>query len=621
MIAVQDPYALFEEARQQGPNPFRKDLVIAAEEVWGEVISDLSGINQHIEQKIDQAIAEVRQRYLSKVGIVVKGEKGTGKSHAIRRVWKKIEREGGALFSYISPCANPKIIDAHVRFHLVESFTHQDSHKVTQWQRFAATLISSLKGTDYEEAYEEYIEKCSQPNELKKHIQKTISSSNLVDFFGALAEAILESRSGLDHYFTKAVLLSLLGSALSAQVALSWIKGEDSPDVKRFGLPEYSPEQQQTRNIWVIKQICKLAEVASLPVIIWFDQAESSEPDVETGDSAAEVIAKCIDRIYFDCTNIVLLSCFLSTIWKIVAELRGGIPDRVGQRILEAKPPTAEQMMELVQMRMNWFYECKELNPRNYPRLYPFEEARIREIAKAGAGVRTLLKTCAEAFEAIKLVDSDPEQVALNPKPVELDPKEKQKKQVLETYNELLNKISLPGKEDEKIAAIITCAMKMLPQSGTANVVINQIQTVGSSSNHDLHLITSGYDVTQKKEVTIGVRICETKNAKTFNAVMKRLTDYRKYKITRGCLIRSTSVPQSWRIGQQLKQQLVEQQGGEVVVLQKEHIKPLAALERIYEQSADYGFEKEELVSLVQELDLVTNNPLIQEILSAPVSA
>ncbi|MBD1997794.1 hypothetical protein H6G00_14350 [Leptolyngbya sp. FACHB-541] len=620
-MAVQDPYALFEEARQQGPNPFRKDLVIAAEEVWGEVISDLSGINQHIEQKIDQAIAEVRQRYLSKVGIVVKGEKGTGKSHAIRRVWKKIEREGGALFSYISPCANPKIIDAHVRFHLVESFTHQDSHKVTQWQRFAATLISSLKGTDYEEAYEEYIEKCSQPNELKKHIQKTISSSNLVDFFGALAEAILESRSGLDHYFTKAVLLSLLGSALSAQVALSWIKGEDSPDVKRFGLPEYSPEQQQTRNIWVIKQICKLAEVASLPVIIWFDQAESSEPDVETGDSAAEVIAKCIDRIYFDCTNIVLLSCFLSTIWKIVAELRGGIPDRVGQRILEAKPPTAEQMMELVQMRMNWFYECKELNPRNYPRLYPFEEARIREIAKAGAGVRTLLKTCAEAFEAIKLVDSDPEQVALNPKPVELDPKEKQKKQVLETYNELLNKISLPGKEDEKIAAIITCAMKMLPQSGTANVVINQIQTVGSSSNHDLHLITSGYDVTQKKEVTIGVRICETKNAKTFNAVMKRLTDYRKYKITRGCLIRSTSVPQSWRIGQQLKQQLVEQQGGEVVVLQKEHIKPLAALERIYEQSADYGFEKEELVSLVQELDLVTNNPLIQEILSAPVSA
>jgi len=618
MIAMQDPYALFEEARQQGPNPFRKDLVIAAEEVWGEVISDLPGINQHIEQKIDQAIAEVRQRYLSKVGIVVKGDKGTGKSHAIRRIWKKIEHEGGALFSYISPCANPKIIDAHVRFHLVESFTHQDSHKVTQWQQFAATLISSLKGTDYEEAYKEYIERCSQPNELKKYIQKTISGSSLVDLFGALAEAILENHPELDYYFTKAVLLSLLGTALAAQVALSWIKGEDSPDVKRFGLPEYSLEQHQTRNIWVIKQICKLAEVASLPVIVWFDQAESSLADSETGDSAVVVVARCIDRVYFDCTNVILLSCFQSDKWREVLQMQGGIPDRVGQRILEAKPATAEQMIELIQMRMNWFYECKELNPSNYPRLYPLEEAKIREIAKAGAGVRTLLKTCAEAFETIKLVDPDLKLVDSNLKPVDLDPKEKQKKQVLETYNELLNKISLPSKEDEKIAAIITCAMKMLPQSGTANVVINQVQTVGSSSNHDLHLITSGYDVTQKKEVTIGVRICETKNAKTFNAVMKRLTDYRKYKITRGCLIRSTSVPQSWRIGQQLKQQLVEQQGGEVVVLQKEHIKPLAALERIYEQSADYGFEKDELISLVQELNLVTNNPLIQEILSAP---
>jgi hypothetical protein len=618
MIATKEPYALFEEARKEGPNPFVKDRVIAAEEVWGEIISDLPSFNYHIDQKINQAIVEIRQKYINKVGIAVKGERGTGKSHSIRRIWKKIEKEGGALFSYISPCSNPKSIDAHVRFHLVESFTHEDSESVTQWQRFAATLILTLKNTDYEETYQEYIERCNQPNELRKHIKKTINSSNLVDFFGALAEAILEEQSGLDYYFTKAVLLSLLGTALNSQIALSWIKGEDNPEIRKAGLPEYSPEQQQARNIWVIKQICKLAEVASMPVIIWFDQAEGWGADVESGDSYIETIARCIDRIYFDCTNVILLLCLYYDEWVQINKMPGGTRDRLGQRIVEAKPPTVEQMIELVQMRMNWFYECKGLNPSNYPHLYPLEEARIREIAKAGAGVRKLLEKCAEDFETIKLVDPELDPGDLDPVPVDPDPKEKRKKQVLETYNELLNKISLPSKEDEKIAAIITCAMKMLPKSGAADVVINQVEAVGSSSTHDLHLVTSGYDVTQKKEVTIGVRICETKNAKTFNAVMKRLTDYRKYKISRGCLIRSTPVPQSWKIGQQLKQQLVEQQGGEVVVLQKEHIKPLAALERIYEQSADYGFEKEELVSLVQELDLVTNNPLIREILSAP---
>lgn len=613
MIAMKDAYALFDEARQQGPNPFRKDMVIAAEEVWGDIISDLPTVNQHIEQKITQVISEIRQKYLSKVGIAVKGEKGTGKSHSIRRIWKRIEREGGALFSYISPCSNPKSIDAHVRFHLVESFTHHDSYKVTQWQRFAATLISSLKGTDYEDVYQEYVERCNQPNELKKYIQKTSSSSNLVDLFGALAEAIVESQSGLDYYFTKAVLLSLLGTALSAQVALSWIKGEDAPDIKRFGLPDYSLEQQSARNIWVVKQICKLAEVASLPVIIWFDQAESSMSDVESGDSAAVIVARCIDRLYFDCTNVILLSCFQSDKWREISQMRGGIPDRVGQRVLEAKPPSVDQMVELVQMRLNWFYETKNFNSNEFPRLHPIQESQIREIAKTGAGVRKLLEKCAEAFETIKSEDDIGKE-----KEDEVSPQENRQKEFLEIYNELLHKISIPTKEDDKIAAIIACAMRMVPKSGAAEVVINEIKNIGSSSAHDLHLIASGYDSLQQKKVSIGIRVCEVNVARTFNAVMRRLIDYRKYKITRGCLVRSTPVPLSWKIGQQLKKQLVGEQGGEVVVLDKEHVRPLAALERIYEQSADYNFEKDELISLVQELNLVADNPLIQEILSAP---
>lgn len=603
MIAMRDPYALFDEVRKQGPNPFAKDRVIAAEEVWGEVISDLPSFNQHVDQKLNQAIAEVRQKYIGKIGAVVRGERGSGKSHAIRRIWKHIAQEGGALFSYISPCQSPKLIDSHVRFRLVESFNHQDSHKVTQWQRFAAMLIASLKNTDYEELYHEYIEKCDQPNELKKHIQKTISTSNLADACGAIAEAILESQSGLDYYFTKAVLLSLLGAALPAQVALSWIKGEDTPDARRFGLPDYSQEQQATRNVWVVKQICKLAEVASLPVIIWFDQAEAWESDAESGASYIETIARCIDRIYFDCNNVILLLCLLSDDWRQIEQMPGGTRDRVGHRIIDAKPPTADQMIELVQMRLDWFYKSKNLNFNDYPPLYPIEESQVRAIAKAGTGVRDLLDQCAEAFEAKMPV---------------IDPREKRKKQVLDTYNELLSKVSVPSKEDEKIAAVIACAMKMTPKSGVAGVVIDGVKDVGFSSTHDLHLIVSGYDSIQHKRVSIGIRICETKNAKTFNAVMRRLTDYKKYKITRGCLVRSTPLPLSWRIGQQLKQQLVEQQGGEVVVLEKDAIKSLTALERIYEQSKDYGFEKDELVSLVQELNLVADNPLIQEILSAP---
>lgn len=99
---------------------------------------------------------------------------------------------------------------------------------------------------------------------------------------------------------------------------------------------------------------------------------------------------------------------------------------------------------------------------------------------------------------------------------------------------------------------------------------------------------------------------------------MKRLLEYNKYGITRGCLIRSTSVPRNWRVGNQLKDELEQQKGGEVVVLKKDEIRPLVAIERIYEQAENYGFSKEEVTELVKELRLVADNRLICEILSAP---
>ncbi len=140
-----------------------------------------------------------------------------------------------------------------------------------------------------------------------------------------------------------------------------------------------------------------------------------------------------------------------------------------------------------------------------------------------------------------------------------------------------------------------------------------------ADANHDLHFIISGYDCLNQTPIKIGVRICETTNGNTFNAVIKRLLDYDKYGITRGCLVRSTDVPRSWKTGYQLKEKLEKEKGGEVVVLKKTEIKPLVAIHTIYEQAEDYGFTKEEVTELVKELRIAADNLLICEILSAPV--
>jgi hypothetical protein len=55
------------------------------------------------------------------------------------------------------------------------------------------------------------------------------------------------------------------------------------------------------------------------------------------------------------------------------------------------------------------------------------------------------------------------------------------------------------------------------------------------------------------------------------------------------------------------------------VVLKKNDMKPLVAIQKIYEQSEDYGFTKEEIKQFVKDLGLAADNLLICEILSAPV--
>ncbi|AFZ04399.1 hypothetical protein [Calothrix sp. PCC 6303] len=610
-MSIIEPYALFEKARKQCPNPFTLESVITANEVWGEVITNLPSLNEHIDRQISEAISEIKQKYSRKKGITIKGDRGTGKSHIIHRIWKKISQQGDSIFSYIGPCSNPKRINSHVRFYLADSFNHQDIKGVSQWQKLAAAAIKTLKGTDYEEKYRHYIEKCDSPNELKKYIINIQTKETLEVFFDELVEAILENSSNIDYSFLRAILFLLLKNLKDAQIAFAWIKGEEHSEFKKVHLPEFSLEQQEDKSIWMIQQICKLADIASLPVLICFDQLDSARTDSDSGDSPAETTAKCIDQIYFQCSNVILICCVISDTWIEIEQMGSGIPDRVGQSLVTAQPPNAEQMVELVKLRLNWFYKENHLNSNDYANLFPFEEAKIRNVASQAAGVRDLMKWCAEQFETAEII---PGQIIEKP---HINPIEKNKKEFLDKYKELLKRIDVPIKDDDKLAAIITCNMKMIPAEGTANIVVTQVQQI-SYKNHDLHLIIIGYDCLDNRNVKIGVRVSEATNGNTFNAVMKRLLDYKKYGITRGCLVRSTSVPKNWKQGNQLKDQLENQQGGEVVVLTKEEMKPLVVIETIYNDAENYGFNKEEVTNLVKDLRLVADNKLICEILSAP---
>lgn len=603
-----DPHTLFEEARKQQPNPFKLKPIVSADEVWGEVVTNLADLNQQVDQTIYRAISEVRQKYSDKIGIAVKGDRGTGKSHTIHRIWKSIERDGGAVFAYIPQFTNASRIDSHVRFHLSLSFKHQDVRGVTQWQQLAASMIATLKGTEFEEKYQPYIEKCNHPEELRKYLIQNLSQAQRFEFIDEVIEAILEFQHDLDFNFLRAVLFLIFKSAPIAQIGMAWIQGIDHPETKQRGLPEFSQQEQDAKSIWFIEQICKLAGVSSRPVLICFDQLDKASVGNDCGDSGAQIVASCIDRIYFQCSNVLLLCCVISDTWREIEQMGSGIPDRVGQRSVTTNPPTADQMLELVKLRLAWFHSQNSLNSDDYPNLYPFDANEIRGIANKAASVRDLMKWCAEQFDSVEIVD---------PGTSTIDPIDNKRQEFLDAYNELLSRVSVLDQNDDQLAAIIASTMAMIPNGGAENVIITSVTHI-KEAGHDLHLIIDGYDALQQKIVRIGVRVSETLTGRTFNAAMERLLKYTKHNITRGCLVRSTPVPLSWKKGKQLEEKLVQQQGGEVVVLKKDEIKPLAALHQIYEEAENYGFTKQEVIEFVKELNLAAENPLLCEILSAP---
>ena len=600
MIVDQDPYLLFQNARKNSPNPFQLESVIAAEEVWGKVMTNLPSLNEHIDQKISQAIKQVSHKDSSKVGIAIKGDLGTGKSHAIHRIWRNIQSSGDALFSYIPPCSDPESVDMHVRYNLCADLQKKDDKGIMQWQKLAASIIGSLAETEYGVTHKELIDRAHSPEELRKYISTTVAVTELENFFNDLVENLLEIHSDLDFDFLKATLFTLFRTTKIANIALSWIRGENHPQIKNAGLPECDPSQQVNRSIQVINQICKLSEIFSHPVIICFDQIDSWAPNTKTGDSKAQTVAKCIDRIYFQCRNVILICCVISDTWNEINHMASGIPNRVGEWQVSAKPPTADQMIELVRLRLKCFYDRNSLEIEQYPDLYPFNVNELRKVAAQGAGTRALFKGwCAQEFQ--------------KDVPLKLD----DKTLFMDTFNEIKGKISTyKNASDSDIAAIICCALERCINETSGNVIIEKVERITGAASA-LNIVISGYDSLNKKSVRIGVRVCETIQPATFTAAMKQLVDYKKHNLTRGCLVRSNVLPLGWKKGRQLENQL-KQQGGEVVSMKECDLKAIAALERIYGQSQDYDFQPEMVDKIARSLRLAVDNALIDEILSAP---
>jgi hypothetical protein len=143
---------------------------------------------------------------------------------------------------------------------------------------------------------------------------------------------------------------------------------------------------------------------------------------------------------------------------------------------------------------------------------------------------------------------------------------------------------------------------------------------VGKSGSKDKFINFKLIGSENGKAVKIGVAVVQS-SVRSVLAGLERLTNYKKFDLTRGCLVRSKSPEKKIsRTSQSYKllDALTSKMGGEFVELIEEQVKPLIAVSSVYQKRENYNLSEEQIFYFISQKQLTFENPLLREILSDP---
>lgn len=278
--------------------------------------------------------------------------------------------------------------------------------------------------------------------------------------------------------------------------------------------------------------------------------------------------------------------------------------DRIAEKILELKPLNSDNVVALVSQYLKSFYGDKGLIPPNS--VYPFDELRLRQIGEEKPIVREVLKWCAKNFGKVELTPVNKIERAFEKEIADLE-------WAIDDYLE----------DKETLAHALRLAFKSLV--GTNKMVekvevtgIEEVSTRSSDKGYiDFKIVGKELIKVHKKPVKIGVSIVQQSNSKTVTTTLKKLKDYERFDLTRGCMIRSKSISPTAKLAYDTLREFLQNKG-EWVLLMPEHIKPLLAILFVYNRIEDYELSEQEVLEFIRERNLAAENPLVCEILSKP---
>lgn len=577
-------------------NPFDRSLIVRSNDIWKPSFPDVPSINAHASDAIFQAIEQIRAGYRTVIGITIKAEKGLGKSHLISRIRRRLLDEGGSFFVYMSDVDYGNLNRVHANFlnTLSLSLKQIGNEGVMQWQELATALINEASGKAY------------IPQQLVKQFSGALAKNpKLVD---AITAKVLQFKPNIENpYLIQAILWTLASD--KASFATNWLSGKALAQAQAdaMGLPNSTEEDKEGEAFQTVCQILDLiGDYKTL--VIGFDELESLDRN-EAGFNRAQVVALLVKDLYGKIKRGVLMTAMFDETLKFqirVLPQSESVTARMCEKIFDLKYLNADDVVTLVSQWLKEFYDSKGLTPP-YP-VYPFDEGELRELGKEKLIVRKVLEECAKNWK----VPGDP------PPPTAADPLHQVELAFNNELNALEETIEKYFEDSSILAEALYFGFLALKGETLEGVQIEEIEKVKTKAVDKgyLHFRIRGKE--DGRYVKIVVAVVQESGARFVSAALKRLIDYQKFDMTRGCLVRSKDVKPN-TVGKQCLDKLLSQElGGEFVKLASEDIKPLLAIYLVNKAHTDYDLTEDQIQQFIVQKKLATENYLICEILSDP---
>lgn len=591
-------------------NPFAGHTVVRPPQIWGKGFPDVPSINSHASDAVLEAVKLVRQGLRQTVGITIRGEKGLGKTQIVSRIRHRLQADNNTLFIYISKYDNLNQINYHFLQNIVSSLRAFGSRQgVMQWQELATALINDAK--NWQHTPEQYIN--AFPSWLNKY------SSKIVDH---LTDNVLQVKPDIHNpYLVKAILWTLFQPY--SIYATHWLSGLELAEnqAEAMGLPNPKSQDKEAEALTTARQIIDITSDYKIPVIC-FDELDELKAD-ENGWTIAMVIASLAKDLSNNLKRCVLFLAMYEETWKDQIKAlpqAEAVLDRIAnypkqREPIDLKYLNSEDVVEVVSQWLKVFYEENQQSPPN--RLYPFDENKLRSFGKQGKPtVRGILKWCSDNF---LIFEKEPGKI--EPDPVTV------KHPVEPAFNnELANidsSIDSFMEDEETIANALWLGFINLIGETIEGVEIEDIVEIEARAADqgyiDFKIVGKEKPQGKQNRKTVKIGVAVVQQSGTFlKAALSRLIDYQKFSLTRGCLVRSRQINPGANVAKEYARVLLKEKGGEWVKLESEHIKPLLAIQLVYENQESYELSEEQIEDFIALKKLAINNPIIREILSDP---